>query len=109
MPGQRDTQQEISILADDVHEKRNDGRGFLISVVCKETPAIMPVPDACFGLPGFFLKSLCDAKLEVASQRAPYRFRNLLEVNHSFQAAPMRLYIFIVVIRHDLRREIGNA
>src|SRR6266496_114808 len=84
MTRQRDTKQEIPILADDVHEKRNNGRSLLVRMVFKETQVVVPISDAHFCLPRLFLQPFCHAKLKVASEGAPHRLRNFLEVDHSF-------------------------
>jgi len=68
----------------------------------------VPVSDACFRLPGFFLQSVCHAKLEVARQCAPHGLWNFVEVTRSFQAASMRLHVLVVVIGHEIARRLGR-
>ena len=53
MTRQRNAKKKIAVLADDIDQERNDERGFLVGMVLKDGPIVVPMSDACLSLPGF--------------------------------------------------------
>ena len=106
MSRQRDTEKKISILAYDVHQQRNDRRGFLVSMFHQQRPVVVPMTDACFSLPGLFLKSIRHPNSKSRVSVPQIGSGNFFQIDHSFQTPAMRLHILVVVIGHDLWRQI---
>ena len=79
-------------------------------MVLKHGPIIVPVSDAGLRLPRILLKPICKGHFEITSESAPHRLGNHFQVNHAFQVTAMGLHILVVVVvGHDLRRQIRNS
>src|ERR1017187_4529293 len=75
-------------------------------MVLEDLAIIVPIADAGLRLPWFFLQRICQSHFKVAGQCSPHGFRNLFQIDDALKNATMRLHIPVVVISHDLRRQV---
>src|SRR6185312_6022217 len=93
---QRDAQQQIAVLGDDVAQAGDVGIDALVAMFLEQRAPIMPLTDAGVGLPGQRPYCLTEAALDVFHHGRTLLGSQILGMNHGFETALVPLAVGIV-------------
>ena len=105
----RNVQEQVAVLADDVHEQLDHGVGTLVRMSLEEVAVVVPVADACIGLPWQGLERFAESALVVLHERMTMLRRKMLRVEHCLQRSPIRRHVRVVVPRGDIKARLAEG
>ena len=103
---QRNVQQQVAVLADDVDEHLDDGVGGLVPVLLEGGPPVVPVADAGVGLPRLRQDPVGASALDVEHHRPDVIRLQPLRRQHGLEPS-VRADVGVVEVRGDV--EAGLA